>query len=233
MLKTEKAKSGGTGPCRGCIIEVDMVALGGIGKIYEICKRHLGEMNVAYDVGLFGRYQLGAYLEAGLNRLLQSLGRGGAPELARGVRDDYLKALAEHALAPNAPVVELVNTLSAKQVKVGLLTRMEETQAGEVLAPMLAQANVSLLCETQHALVGGFPWDVWRRNVAKMHMEEKLCVALVAGAASCKAALAAGLPTVVATDDLTMHQDFCGARHVADQLDDDVAQAVLSALRLK
>ena len=63
-------------------------------------------------------------------------------------------------------------------------------------------------------------------------MSDRLCAAIVAANASCKAALAASLPVVVIPDAMTDYQDFTGAYHVLDKLDADALPAVREALRL-
>ncbi len=232
MAKTGARSKTSVEPFKGCIIEADTLLLGGIGHAHEICGRHMRKAGLPFDDGLFGRYLLGVHLESGVNRLLQANGRSGGSETAHAVRDDYLLALAGSKLAADAPAVKLVQALAARNVKLGLLTRLDGEKAAAVLAPVLECGPVTLLSEQQPALVGGFPWDVWRRAIQRLQMEDRLCVALVASAASCKAALAAGLPTVVVTSEHTAHQDFSGASHVADEWSPHVTEAIMDTLRI-
>jgi beta-phosphoglucomutase-like phosphatase (HAD superfamily) len=232
MSKSGSRSQAGVEPFKGCIVDVDALLLGGIGHAYEVCERHMSKAGLPFDVGLFGRYLLGVHFESGVNRLLQAKGRGGGVEAAHAVRDEYLAALASSTLASDAPAVKLIQALSAQNIKLGLLTRLDGEKADAVLAPVLGCAHVTLLAEQQPALVGGFPWDAWRRAIQRLQMEDRLCVALVASAASCKAALAAGLPAVVVTNALTAHQDFSGASHVADGWSQNLTQALLGVLRI-
>ncbi|MDD5705777.1 MAG: hypothetical protein PHR35_07610 [Kiritimatiellae bacterium] len=233
MSNTERQSKTSREPTKGCIIEADSLALGSIGRVHEICERHLAKSGIKLDPGLFGRFLLGAYLENGMNRLMQFVGRGSAAEISHAVREEYLTALAGATVAADAPIVKLVAKLSASQVRVGLLTRLDADKAATALAPLLGGEHTELLPEAQHALVGGFSWDVWRRSAEKLQMQENLCMALVASAASGKAALAAGLQVVAVSDPMTAHQDFGGASFVFDGWSAEVLPAVMQTLRLE
>jgi hypothetical protein len=233
MLKSEHRFPPSRTPVRGCVIEADTLALGGIGKAYAICERHLAAMEVKLDAGLFGRYLLGAHLESGLSRLLTAVGRTYSAELGQAIRGEYLAALAGAALPPESPLVRLAEAFAAGgRVGTGLLTQLAPEQAATPLAPLLAQPNVTLLPEPHCALVGGFSRDTWRRCRERLQMQERLCVALVASGASCRSALAAGFKVVAVADKLTAHQDFTGAIHVAGEMTEDIVPAVLDALQL-
>lgn len=233
MAKIGSRSQAGVEPFKGCIVDADTLLLGGLGHAYAVCERHIRKAGMPFDAGIFGRYLLGVHLESGLNRLLQSHGRSGGADAAHAMRDEYLTALAAGSLAPDAPAAKLIETLSAQHIKVGLLTRLDGEKAGAALAPALACPHVALYPEQQPVLVGGFPWDVWRRAVQRMQMEDRLCVALVSSAASCKAALAAGLPVAVVTDELTAHQDFSGAGYVGDGWSQSLTQGLLTLLRIE
>lgn len=219
-------------PFRGCIIEMDTVALNGIQHLYTIIRDELDKQNVALDEGLFTRNLLGAYLETGLNRVLQRSGRRATPEMTQAIRVAYLEQIAAKPVDEAHPVVALARGLSEKGVRVGLLTRLSPEVAEVVFAPLLTLENVMPICESQAAWVGGFPWDVWRRASQTMQMNDRLCVAIVTGGASCKAALAASLPVVAVPNAMTDYQDFTGAYHCFDALDGSSLAAVLQTLRL-
>lgn len=227
-ISQEKSKQE---PSKGCVIEMDTVVLGGIPRLYGIVRGELARQQVALDEGHFTRFLLGAYLETGLNRALQGTGRRATPDMMQTIRSAYLSQLADAPLPAGHPVIDLVKGLSETPVRVGLLTRLGQEEAARLFAPLLALPHVSLLCETQ-AMVGAFPWDVWRRAALSLQMSDRLCVALVAASASCKAALAASLPVVVIPDAMTDYQDFTGAHHVLDKLDAGVLPAVRQVLRV-
>ena len=219
-------------PFRGCIIEMDTVALKGIQHLYSIIRDELAKQNVKIDEGLFARNLLGAYLDTGLNRILQRTGRRTTPEMTQAIRSAYLEQLAATPITESDPIVALVQGLSKKGIRVGLLTRLGADAAATAFAPLLALENVMLICESQAAWVGGFPWDVWRRAALTMQMTDRLCAAIVTGAASCKAALAASLPVVAIPNEMTDYQDFTGAHDCFDAIDETVLLAVLQTLRL-
>jgi hypothetical protein len=219
-------------PFRGCIIEMDTIALNGIQRLYAIIRNELGKQDITIDEGLFARHFLGAYLETGLNRALQAAGRRATPETTQAIRTAYLAQLAETPVADSHPIIALVKGLSEKQVRVALLTRLGNETATAIFAPLLAFDNVTLICESQAALVGGFPWDVWRRASQTLQMADRLCAAVVASSTSNKAALAASLPVVAVPNSMTDFQDFTGAYACVDKFDGSVLTAVLQALRV-
>ncbi len=218
-------------PNKGCVIEMDTVVLGGIPRLFGIIRDELSRQDVAIDEGRFARFLLGTYLENGLNRAMQGSGRRATPEMMQTIRSAYLAQLADTPIPENHPVIGLVKGLSEIPVRVGLLTRLGQEEAARLFAPLLAFPQVTLLCESQ-AMVGAFPWDAWSRAAIALQMSDRLCTAIVAASASCKAALAASLPVVVIPDAMTDYQDFTGAYHVLDKLDADALPAVREALRL-
>jgi beta-phosphoglucomutase-like phosphatase (HAD superfamily) len=220
-------------PFQGCIIEMDTVVLNGIQQLYAIIKAEVGKLGVTIDEGHFTRYCLGIHLETGLNRLLVSFGRRSTSELAQAIRAAYLEQLGAAPIDAGHPVVALVKGLSENNVRVALLTRLSSETATERFAPMLGFKHVTSLCESQVAYAGAFPWDVWRRAALTLNMTDRLCVAVVAGAASCKAALAANMPVVAIPNEMTDFQDFTGAIACLDSLQKPVLPAILQALRVQ
>ena len=220
-------------PFQGCIIEMDFVVLNGIQRLYAIIKTELSKLGVAIDEGHFARYCLGIHLETGLNRLLASFSRRSTPELAQTIRAAYLDQLGAAPLDAGHPVVALVKGLSERHVRVALLTRLPGETAEERFAPLLAFKHVSTLGEAPAAYVGAFTWDVWRRAALTLNMTDRLCVAVVAGAASCKSAMAASMPVVAIPNELTDFQDFTGAIACFDSLEKPVLPAILQALRIQ
>lgn len=218
-------------PNKGCVIEMDTVVLNGIERLYDIIRAELARQGTAIDEGLFARHLLGSYLETGLNRALHGTGRRATPELMQAIRAAYLAQMAETPLPEGHAVAGLVKGLSEASVRVGLLTRLGQEEAARLFAPLLAFPHVALICETQ-AMVGAFPWDVWRRAALTLQMSDRLCAALVTASASCKAALAASLPVIAIPNTMTDYQDFTGAYECLDKLDARVLPAVLRVLRV-
>ena len=217
---------------KGCVIEMDSVVLGGIPHMYGAVRDELARQQVPLDEGTFARFLLGTYLENGLNRAMHAAGRRATTEMVQNVRSAYLAQLAAASVPENHPVVALAKSLTGIPVRVGLLTLLGHEEAMRVFEPLLDLPHVKLICETQ-AVVGSFPRDAWRRTSATMDMADRLCVAIVAAAASNKAALAASMPTIVVPDAMTDYQDITGDQYVFEKLGDDgVLPAVKQVLRI-
>lgn len=234
MSQSERSAQAVREPIRGCLIEMDYVALGGVPRIYDACAAQLATQGVTLNAGLFSRYLLGHSLEAGLNRLLAAQGKpaGLGGDMGREVQGAFLTSLAAAAESLDRRVVALAGELAGRNIRVGLLTRLSEETARSVYAPVLALSGPTLLLPEGHGVVGGFGWDVWRRAIRKMQMEERLCAALTASGYSSKTALAAGLTVITVPAELAAHQDYSGVDFVAEGWSGEVTRAILTALRL-
>ena len=227
-MKSQKNRE----PIKGCIIDMDAVALNGIQNMYDVVGEELAKQKVVVDEGLFARYFIGTYLETGLNRAMHSVEKRSSAELAQTIRDAYLARLAAVNVADNRGLLDLVSGLGARNVRVGLLTRLAAATAREKFAPLTGSENVDILADAQPALVGGYPWDAWRHAAETMQMIDRLCVAVVTCAASSRAALAASLTVIAIPDRITEFQDFTGAYDCFSSLDGDASAAILRALRI-
>jgi hypothetical protein len=122
----------------------------------------------------------------------------------------------------------LVKALAGRGVAVGLLTGLDSETAG-ALAERVGLADAALLRHSWNEKVRHNA-DAWARLAARASVPIRRGVAVAAGAAACRGAIAAGLRCVAVPDALSAFQDFGGADLVLETLADSGAEQILGLL---
>ena len=202
----------------GLLIELENVAARGRHVTYDVMKSVLVEKGVKLQPNLFSRYCVDVPLNEGLQDLLKAVEKTRlsteklAAEISRGAE----LSLGEESAPVNSGLKKLVARAREQGIRVGTLSFVGEETARKLSAPLelAEESSVLQVCppEERHCPSA----DSWQRLARGMRLAPAACVALVAGAGACRAALGAGMQCVVVFDEFTAFQDFGGADLIVD-----------------
>jgi HAD superfamily hydrolase (TIGR01509 family) len=148
----------------------------------------------------------------------------------------YFQRLVRRGRVPLRPGVA---RLTAEAAAAGLRLAIVTSASRSTLAPILRHSLGAALVRQFDVLVSAR--DVARKKpapdlyllaLARLELEPHECVAIEDSQSGLAAALAAGIATVVTTNDNTVHEDFAGARLVVDTLGEPEAPSAVLHGRL-
>ncbi len=217
------------------LFELEHLAVAGRRATFDLLKSMLGEKKIDFTAASFSRYcltsapsryipELLEYLQAkkiSEEKLMEDLASGLAMFYSskQAVLQPGLKELLENAIK-NDVLVASLSLLSSESAT----SLMEKTGLSELDMEVFAfeeNENEKEVCPRA---------DTWMKMAKSMSKDPRRCIALASSAASCKAALSAGMRCLVVPDEFTAFQDFGGAEYVLDSLEDCNADQLVSDL---
>ncbi len=203
------------------LFELESLAINGRKISFDVVKAVLADKDVALTPALFSRYCLNSSVAQSIPALLQGVGkaRAATEKLTAEIAEDIKLSLVEGSVRANSAISAIIQEASSETVSIGVLSAMDDKTAGKLMDKVgLDESNAQLfLCDAGDRQ---FPSaDAWLKLAKSMEVSPSLCMVLATSAASCKAALSAGMRCAVIPDEFTSFQDFGGADYVVDQLD--------------
>ena len=199
-------------------------------KLYRKLLRHTG-----------GRERLLHYLEQyepdlGEHReAFQRDPRGWARDV-HALKGRYFRRLVRRGRVPLRPgVARLMTEAAAAGLRLAIVTSASRSTLAPILRHSLGAALVRqfdvLVCARDVARKKPAP-DLYLLALSRLELKPHECVAIEDSQAGLAAARAAGIATVVTTNDNTAHEDFAGARLVVDTLGEPETPSTVLSGRL-
>ena len=148
----------------------------------------------------------------------------------------YFRRLVRRGRVPLRPgVARLMNEAAGEGLRLAIVTSASRSTLAPILRHSLGAALVRqfdvLVCARDVARKKPAP-DLYLLALARLELEPHECIAIEDSQSGLAAARAAGIATVVTTNDNTAHEDFDGARLVVDTLGAPEAPSVVLQGRL-
>lgn len=200
----------------GIVFELDTFAFSGRGAMFEVCEGVLKEKKIKLPKTVFCRYCLWHQLNRGLAGLAAAEGRKISVEkLSKEIIKQYEERMIKKSTVPDKKAVSILSGAKEDGLALGGLSFLSEENAS-LLFERLELGESALLLAAKEGIGSPPTRDCWRKLAGKMGLNPRMCLALTTSAASCQAALAAGMRCVVVPDEFTEFQDFAGADKVVE-----------------
>ena len=205
------------------LFELENLAVVGRPATFDLLKSILGDRKVELLPAVFSRYCLYSSPAQYIPELLEVLD---AKKLsADKVIDDLESGLARFYSSKQAVLCAGLKSLFEQALKADVpvagLSLLSSDAAEALMAKLgLSDMDIELFSFEEVGDEVCPRADTWMKVAKSMSKESRRCVALVSSAASCKAAMSAGMRCVVVPDDFTVFQDFSGAEMVIDSFED-------------
>lgn len=229
MVSTAKTESKVT---HAVLLELDMVAIAGRSLLFDAVKKRLSAEDVTVNDKLFIRYCIDLPPQVYAKDLLASAGKTRVADVkvAEEIQTAFRTKLAAEAGVVSAGVRKILDHARTRQHEVGALTTLDgdalatSSQALGITDPakcILSFHSDSHITPTAHE---------WLRLTKQMAIRPNACLAIVSSMRSCKAALAAGVRSIVICDRFTAFQDFGGADYVVPTLNDAAVKDIMELI---
>lgn len=226
--KDTKARQPDRKPRCGILIELDHVVAQLRALTFDACKEKLKAKGVSASPFQLSRFGPERPLSQFIAEMASSVqgGKAAANKVGDEIRSTVLKRLTDGSARLPHGLKSLVDAAPDQQAAVGGATSLDP-ETCEQLIRIVGLMNARMEIETYDAEEMGAPsMDVWLRLAQRMATPPSACMAIVSGAASCHAALAAGMHCTVMPDRFTEFQDLGGADFVVASLTDVSAEAL-------
>lgn len=218
---------------KGVIIEYDFAATDGAKLLSRITEGFLADLdgipfNPTIEARHFagGSYQ-GCFAEYFQVMKIKKTALKAARDFDGLVRREFTAAVAN---PPSAAFANFVKTLTAKGVRVVIVTRADLEQVRGAFAALLGP-SVELYHE-ESTTYGSMKWDAWRLACVRSGLRPYNTLAVAGSGYSVKAALRAGMGSVAVMNERTAYQDFTGCDEFFKELNGPAAKMVLEILRV-
>ncbi len=215
------------------LFELEHLAVAGRRATFDLLKSMLGEKKITLTAPSFSRYCLYSAPSQFMSDLLEFLGTKKISEdklmedLASGLSMFYSSKQA--VLQPG--VKEFIEKTIERDVPVAALSLLSEDAAESLMSKTgLHDLDIEVFAFEENGQDLCPRADTWMKMAKSMSKDPRRCVALASSAASCKAALSAGMRCLVVPDEFTSFQDFSGAEMVFDSLEDCKAGELVADL---
>ncbi|MCX7590326.1 MAG: hypothetical protein N2255_01730 [Kiritimatiellae bacterium] len=221
---------------KALFLELENIAAHGRQVMFEVLKKILDEKEIDLEPLTFSRYCLERKPSEFLPRLLEAGDKRRISKTA--LEEEFVRrfrsaVLGEAAHPPRNLIRLLAKLTEAGVCSVGALTTLERESALALLEKLELRPTSTLLEPYSGEFGYTSTTNPWFKLVTRWGGRPENGVVLATCAASCRAALAAGLHCVVITDAFTEYQDFAGADCVREEFDETVIDTVISLLRLR
>lgn len=213
---------------RGLVLELECLALPGRRFMYESLSRILKEKDLALTPALYARFLAASSWEKGLEALLAALGKKklSAEKLAAELAEQFTRSAQKSRLPLDAALADLLADAAKADMALGAITFLPDAVAQDLLERFgLKNLILQVMALRSRPLI-----EAWLKLAQAMKLPPYRCVALCTDAASCRAALAAGMRCAVIPDEYNVHQDFGGADVVASGLKEIRVKELLDLL---
>ena len=148
---------------KGVIVEFDFAAMDGATLLYDVTKKLLAEIEIAFDPRVEARHLAGGNYQGGFAEYFAAVKTKKTPQKAAKDLAEAFKAklTAEVPKAVTPAFKAFVKALADKGVKVVVATRADIEAVKPAFADLLGD-NVALYQETSQTY-GSVKWDAWRR----------------------------------------------------------------------
>jgi HAD superfamily hydrolase (TIGR01509 family) len=156
--------------------------------------------------------------------------------VVHALKSRYFRRLVRRGRVPLRPgVARLMNEAKAEGLRLAIVTSASRSTLAPILRHSLGAALVRqfdvLVCGRDVRHKKPAP-DLYLLALARLELAPGECVAIEDSQSGLAAATAAGIATIVTTNDNTAHEDFAGARLVVDTLGEPEAAATVLRGRL-
>lgn len=214
------------------LLELDTVALAGRSLLFDIVKKRLSDEDVTLNDKLFIRYCVDVAPNAFVKDLIASSGKTKISDskVTESVQQAFRVKLAAEAGSIPAGLRKILDHARSRQHEVGILTTLD----AESVAPAAEALGITDASKCVLSFNGdSHPTPTaheWLRLTKQMAIRPNACLAIVSSMRSCKAALAAGIRSIVMCDRFTTFQDFGGADYVVPALNDAAAKDIMELI---
>lgn len=217
-------------PTTALFIELEAVLLNGHGVLFEALGAALKAEGVGLSSMLFIKYALGRSVNTAVASLARhlALGEDASTRVTEAAWKHVLSAFGKAAAPRFKNFPALVEKVRAQGGVVACLSQLPQESAERLVAGLGCGAlAVAGRGEGRHE--GAFPTGGdWLNLARSLGMRPGACVAVFAGGAGMRAAMAARVRGVAIPDRFSTFQDFGGADYVLESLD---AAAILGLLQ--
>lgn len=218
---------------KGVIIEYDFAAIDGAGLLSRITEGFLADLGeIPFDSAVEARHFAGGSYQGCFAEYFQVVKtKKTALKAARDFSDLVRKEFTAAVMNPlNATFVNFVKALTAKGVKVVIVTRADVEQVRGTFAALLDP--LVELYQEESPTYGSMKWDAWRLACVRTRLRPYNTLAVAGSGFSVKAALRAGMGAVAVMNARTAYQDFTGCNEFLKELNGPAAKTVLEILRI-
>ena len=214
------------------LIELEHVVANTRTMTFDVLTSILKDKKITIRPVDFMRYSHIARPEYYLEDLLANLGakKLSATKLADDIESGVKMGLTSAGLKVNPGISTLVDLVKSKKMVLGAVTSLSP----ELSAPLLKQIGLGegeIELFSHQDVERNFPRaDIWLKVAKKLEIPTRNCTAIATSAASCKAALTAGMRCIALPDTFTAYQDFGGAYTVIDSLEDIASDDAFSMI---
>jgi len=217
---------------KAVLFELENFAVKGRDVVFNVLKKILADKDVKLTLGMFSRYCSHPSVKHFLPMMLkmEAKAKVSEPKLITEVGEAITSAFAGGSLKLEAGVPRLLKAMESSVV-VAALSGLDNETARQVAANLgLVDSGVTILSYPNHGK--NFPSaDAWLKLAKKISIQPARCVVVATSAVSCKAALSAGMRSIIVPDKYTAYQDFGGADNIFDEFDDSAIECITQLLK--
>jgi beta-phosphoglucomutase-like phosphatase (HAD superfamily) len=220
-------------PNRAILFELENFAAKGRQIVYDVLKKALADKDIELTLNMFSRHCMHPSVKHFLPMMLKVEGKTKVSEakLVSEVSEEITSVFLSGSLKLDPGVSRLLKAIEGHDVVVAAISSFDDATARQIAAKLgLVDRGVLLLSYASQEK--NFPSaDAWLKLAKKISVMPSYCVVLSTSSVSCKAALSAGMRSVVVPDKFTAFQDFGGADYVFDEFADEAIERILELLK--
>lgn len=232
--EVENAAEQKNAPNRAVLFEMENLAIKGRQLAFDVLKKSLAEKDITLTLNMFSRYCSQPSVKQFLPLMLKSETKAKVSEakLISEISEAINNAFVSGSFKLDSGVTKLLKAASEQNVVVAALSSLNDETARQLAAKLeLIDRGVTLLSYSSQEK--NFPSaDAWLKLAKRISVAPACCVVIATSSVSCKAALSAGMRSVVVPDQYTAFQDLGGADFVFDDFDERAIDLTLNLLKI-
>jgi len=220
-------------PRQAVLFELENLAIKGRQLVYDVLKKALADKNVELNMNMFSRYcsQPSAKYFLPLMMKMDAKAKAPEPKLITDITDAINNVFVSSSLKLDSGLAKLLKVMQEQNAVIAALSSLNDETAKRLAANLeLVDRGITLLSYPSHEK--NFPSaDAWLKLAKKISVPPSSCVVIASSSVSCKAALSAGMRSVVVPDKYTSCQDFGGADFVFDNFDNEAIGHIIELMK--
>ncbi len=219
---------------RGVIVEYDFTAIDGAGLLHDTTKKYLAQLDaIPFNSTVEAKYLAGGNYQGGLQDYFNVIKTKktavkSARELSIAFNERLTSVIADSAIAPD--FIDFVKALKSRGVKTVIATRANIEVVKNVFEPILD--DLCVLYHEESTCYGAVKWDSWRRATVENGLSRLHTMVVTGSGFGVKAALLAGMGSLVVINPHVAYQDFTGADEIVPRLNAKAAAKAAEILRI-
>ncbi|OGV67489.1 MAG: hypothetical protein A2283_04625 [Lentisphaerae bacterium RIFOXYA12_FULL_48_11] len=221
-------------PVRAVLFEMENLAIKGRQLAFDVLKKALADKDIELTLHMFSRYCSQPSVKQFLPLMLKSEAKAKVSEakLISEISDAINNAFVSASFKLDSGVAKLLKAASDQNIVVAALSSLNDETARQLAAKLeLIDRGVTLLSYSSQEK--NFPSaDAWLKLAKRISVSPACCVVIATSSVSCKAALSAGMRSVVVPDQYTAFQDLGGADFVFDDFGEEAIDHIIKLLNI-